>query len=111
MTSLPTRLVLVDSNILIYSVDVREAAKQRLARLALDRLTMQGRTAISVQCLTEFFSVTTQQFKELLTPTEARIEIRGFAASFRVLDLTAPAVLEATRVAERHSVPIWDALI
>jgi predicted nucleic acid-binding protein len=48
--------VLVDTNLLIYIYDPRDRRKQERARQVFDRLVASGRAALSVQCLSEFFS-------------------------------------------------------
>lgn len=74
-------------------------------------LAWGGSLVLSVQCLTEFFRVSTQRIRPPLPLEVAAVQVEDFAAAARVLDLTSRAVLEACHAAARHSISIWDALI
>jgi predicted nucleic acid-binding protein len=110
MTSASTAL-LVDSNILVYSVDHRVPWKRMRALSLLDQLERSGRLALSVQCLTEFYRVSTRRLPRPLSPDEAFSRIRDLAQTAMVHELALPTVIEACRVAGVHSISIWDALI
>ncbi len=103
--------ILVDTNILVYCHDPRDLEKQRRAISLLDRIIERERAALSVQCLSEFFNVTTRQLPEPLTTTEALAQVDRFVQSCRVLDLTLATVLEGCRGAVQHNLSVWDALI
>ena len=53
--------ILIDTNVLVYAHDPRDRRKQERALAVLDRLMNQGRVALSVQCLSEFFNTTTRR--------------------------------------------------
>ena len=102
---------LVDSNILVYAFDPRDALKQRSAVDLVERLIERQLAVLSVQCLSEFFNATTRKLPERLPAGEAFQHIERFARTCRVLDLTAATVLEGCRGAASHSLSVWDALI
>ncbi len=102
---------LVDTNVLVYAYDPRDAAKQERARLVLDATIGAQRAILSAQCLSEFFSVVTRRIPELMPPAVALIRVERLARSCLVLDLTAPVVVEACAGSVRHQLSIWDALI
>jgi len=102
---------LIDSNVLVYVYDPRDRSKQDVAAFVLDRLIHQGRAALSVQCLTEFFNATTRKLPERLSPADALVRVTRLVSSCRILDLTPAIVLEGCRGAMSHSLSIWDALI
>lgn len=102
---------LVDTNILIYAFDPRDQRKQTQALTILNELVRTRRAVLSVQCLSEFYSVSTRHLPDPLTDEQAMIQVERFARAFRVLDLTAMAVLEGCRGRVQYAMSIWDALI
>ena len=104
-------LTLVDSNVLVYCHDEREARKRGVALATTESLIEARRLALSVQCLTEFYRTSTERLRPPLTGDIARREVQRLTATSTVLPLTAASVLEATRVASSRSISIWDALI
>lgn len=102
---------LVDTNVLVYAYDPRDRPKQERALLVIDSLIASERAVLSVQCLSEFFSVSTRRLPERMTPEEARVRVERLARACRVLDLTPTIVLEGCRGVTDHNMSIWDALI
>lgn len=103
--------ILLDTNVLVYAYDPRDHNKQEQAKLVLDRLATRERAAVSVQCLSEFFSVTTRRLPERLTEEQALASVERLARVCWVLDLTPAAVLDGCAGVVRHGLSIWDALI
>jgi predicted nucleic acid-binding protein len=103
--------VLVDTNILVYTHDPRDRAKQRQALSVLGNLVLSGRAVISVQCLTEFHSVASKRLSAFMTAADLRREVEMFARSCSVLPLTEDVVLEAVRSTHRRRLSLWDSLI
>lgn len=106
-----TDRVLVDTNVLVYAYDPRDRGKQEVARSVLRELIRSERAAVSAQCLSEFFSVTTTKLREPLTRAEAEARVESLASSTAVLDVTDAVVIEACRASADHDLSIWDALI
>ncbi len=102
---------LIDTNVLVYAHDPRDEGKRQQAIVVLDRLITNGQATLSVQCLTEFFRVSTRRLPERLGPDEALAQVERFARCCRVLDLTPSVVLEGCRGAVQHNLSLWDALI
>lgn len=102
---------LIDTNVLVYAHDPRDAGKRQQAIDLLDLLVPRGQAVLSVQCLTEFFKVVTDRLPERINRHEALTQVERLARSCRVLDLTPGVVLEGCRGAVHHNLPIWDALI
>ncbi len=103
--------LLIDTNVLVYLHDPRDRPKQRRAASVVEQLMASGRAALSVQCLSEFYRVSTQRLPEPLTTADALAEVERLVAGCQVFDLTLEALLGGSRVAARHSISIWDALI
>ena len=102
--------MLIDTNVLIYPYDPRDAEKQQRASAVVDQLILGGRAILSAQCLSEFFSVSTR-LPNPLSGAEALVEVRRLRQSCAVFPLTADVVLEGVRGAVAHQLSIWDALI
>lgn len=95
----------------MYPHDPRDRGKQRRAADVLKRLLTAERAVVSVQCLTELYSVTTRRLSDPLVPQVALEQVGRLAQSCQVLDLTPAIVLEACRGSSQHRLSIWDALI
>ena len=102
---------LIDSNVLVYGHDPRDRRKQDIAIALLEGLISRRRAALSVQCLSEFYRVSTRRLPEPLTPAHALAEVERLVAGCAVFDLTPAAIVEGTRIAVRRQLSIWDALI
>jgi len=104
-------LFLVDTNVLVYAHDPRDRDKQAKAFRVLDRLVRSEGAVLSVQCLSEFFTVVTRRLPERMMPTEAVAQGERLVRSCRVVDLTAAGVLEGCRGSAQQQMSVWDALI
>ena len=62
--------ILVDTNVLVYAHDPRDEGKRQRAIVVLDKLIPTGRAVLSVQCLSEFFRVTTVRLRSLFSATK-----------------------------------------
>ena len=102
---------LVDTNILIYSYDPTDAAKQQRAIAVLDQLNLRGSGALSAQILGEFFVTVTRKIPTPLTAAQAEHSITRYVRSWTVYELTPLVVLEAVRGLQRYSFSYWDSLI
>jgi predicted nucleic acid-binding protein len=102
---------LVDTNVLVYAYDRREPTKRTQAIFLLRRLGMDRSGALSAQILGEFFVTVTRKIVPPLMLPEVERSLTNYARSWPVLDVTAAAVLEATRAVGRHQLSYWDALI
>ena len=103
--------ILVDTNVLIYAHDRGEYEKQARAINVLDHLQMTNSGWLSIQCLSEFFNITTRGRRPILTGAEAARQVEQLAQTWRILDLTTPMVLEAIRGVRVHQMAYWDAQI
>jgi predicted nucleic acid-binding protein len=100
---------LIDTNILIYLMDVQDLVKQSKAQETLDALESSQAGRLSVQNLAEFFHVATRRLKPPLTPTEALAQIELFQRMWPVFNLTPLVVLEAARGVRDHQLAYYDA--
>ncbi len=103
--------ILIDTNILVYTHDPRDRWKQDRAFQVVDSLIGSKQAVLSVQCLTEFFNVTTRRLPEPLTRVDALAEVTRLISFCQILDLTPSVVLEGCRGAVQYQRSLWDALI
>jgi predicted nucleic acid-binding protein len=105
--------VLVDTNILVYSVDRRDPRKQEAAAAALDELATGGLGVLSAQTLAEYYSALTSKsvLAEQVPAADAASQVADYARSWTVVDVTPPIVLEAIEGARRHRLAYRDAQI
>ena len=99
-----------DTNVLVYAVDSSDPARREQALERLGRAARDDTVVLSTQVLQEFYAITTRKLRPALSPAEAREQVERLA-SFEVIGSSAASVLEATRLADRHQLQWWDALI
>ncbi|PZO21054.1 MAG: hypothetical protein DCF26_01900 [Burkholderiales bacterium] len=99
-----------DTNVLVYCMDAGDPDRQTRAIERFARACEQDTVVLSAQVLQEFYAVTTRKLRPALSPSAAQAQIERLA-SFEVVGSSATSVLEATKLAERHQLQWWDALI
>jgi len=102
---------LIDTNLLVYLFDPSDKQRQIRAGDLLKELYLLQAGRLSVQCLSEFFHVTTRGSKPLLSPTKALQQLEHFQIAYPIFPLTAPIVLEAGRGVRDHQLTYYDAQI
>ena len=98
----------LDTNILVYADDPRDAAKQaRALNLIVDHL--RARTGVvSLQVLQEYFVSATGKLKLDLGLAKQRVEV---FARFQVAEPAVGDILAAIDLHRLHGLSLWDALI
>ena len=101
--------VFVDTNVLIYALDARDAVKQSAAQAWLTRCWQEHSGRVSAQVLNEFYvnliRVKGNEFK-----TRARAEVRHLMA-WHPCAIDGPMLETAWGIADEAGVSHWDALI
>lgn len=103
--------LLLDTNVLVYAYDRRDASKRDTAIALLRALVHVGDVAVSAQVLGEFFWAVSRNIPDPLTAAQAAEEVRRHARTWEVVGLSSDAVQTAAQAAARHQLPYWDALI
>ena len=101
--------VLLDTNILIYTFDPRDEARQEQAIAILLKLEEDEKGCLSTQCLSEFASAAMTKLG--LSADEIMAKINDWQNAFPVFNLTPQIVLEATRGVRDHKLSYYDAQI
>ncbi len=68
-----------DTNVLVYSFDTCDPAKQQVAQTLLETLGSAGNLTLSTQVLQEFFVTVIRKLKPPLTPEYAYELVENFA--------------------------------
>ncbi|WP_047864372.1 PIN domain-containing protein [Rubrobacter aplysinae] len=102
---------LLDSNILVYTLDAREPDKREWAKETIRRAALGGSAALPAQGLSEFSNVCLKKLEPALEPREIQQEIERLQVAFPVIPLTAPVIMEALRGVEEYRFSYYDAQI
>jgi len=103
--------VFVDTNILVYDRDTRDARKHDRARSWMTALWQQpGLGAISGQVLSEFYWTVTRKLKPGLGEEQARRCVQTLLA-WEFVPIDQEAIREAWSVQDRFGFSFWDALV
>lgn len=105
---------LIDSNILIYALDISDKIKHNIARKILEECIKGDKVVtISSQNLAEFFVVITSKTKNKISMEDAQTLIESMITieNFRKVNYAANTVYKATKLVEKNNIEFWDALI
>ena len=106
-----TAPVFVDTNVLVYDCDARDAVKHERARAWMARLWERpGQGTISSQILTEFYWTVTRKLRPGLSEESARRYVRTLFA-WEVVVVDQAAISEAWAVQDRFGLSFWDSLV
>ena len=98
----------IDTNILIYSVDRADPAKQNTALELIARHAKDRTGVISTQVLQEFYSAATRKLG--IEPLQARHHLRDFRV-FDIVQVTPAIIEEGIDCSILHQLSFWDGLI
>jgi predicted nucleic acid-binding protein len=101
--------VLIDTNVLLYSIDPLAAHKQERALEVLRALIASNSGVLSVQNLAEFTNTALRRLQPPLSPAAALSQVSRLAETFRILDLTPAIVLQAARGVRDYRLSYYDA--
>ncbi len=103
-----TSRVFLDTNVLVYSDDPRDPAKQAIA-LNLITGHLRSRTGVvSLQVLQEYFVTATGKLRLDAELAKQRVEV---FARFQVAEPTVGDILAAIDLHRLHGLSLWDAMI
>ncbi|TLM76303.1 MAG: PIN domain-containing protein [Actinobacteria bacterium] len=104
-----TSRFLIDTNVLVYSIDPAEPVKRERAISVLDGLATPDAACVSTQSLGEFFRVSTVRVANPLSEDEAAGYLREWQEAWPVLGTSALTLIEQVRGRLRHRMSWWDA--
>jgi predicted nucleic acid-binding protein len=98
----------LDTSILIYSVDTRDAARHKVAIAIMDK-TVDADCVLTLQSLSEFYSVVTR--KRIMPAGRAADLVRQWLSLFAAVPVSASAIRTALDHAATRRASYWDALL
>lgn len=102
--------VFVDTNVLLYAFDDRDAAKQEQSRRWLAWCWSRQRGRVSSQVINEFYANALRKFSRTLPTAKARAEVRRLWA-WKPWPVDEETVKDAWALQDRFSLSYWDALM
>ena len=99
----------VDTNVLVYTLDRREPEKRERAREVLRRVGGARTAALPAQVLSGFANACLRKFEPRPDSEAIRREVERLMLAFPLLGLTGPVVLEALRGVSEHMLSYDDA--
>lgn len=105
-----TALVFVDTNVLLYTYDDRDKAKQGRAREWVTWCWRANSGRISTQVLNELYNNAITKFRNSITVHQARTEVRRLRL-WQPPHLDTYTVDGAWDLQDRYALSYWDALI
>lgn len=99
---------LVDTNILVYSVDAGEPEKRKVARALLADRARD--LVLSTQVLSEFYVVTTRKLDKPLPDDEAATYVEDLS-ELPVVVTDTELVRDGIRISRESQISFWDGLI
>jgi len=103
-------IVFVDTNVLLYSEDTADAAKQGAAKAWLRELWVRRCGRLSTQVLNEFYAVSTRKLRPPMAAGDARAEVRRYQR-WQPWVVDHATVEAAWAVESRYGLHYWDALM
>lgn len=104
------RSVFVDANILIYSEDGADPAKQKAALAWLQVLWLKNLGRVSSQVLNEFYVTASLKLKPPMPAGDARAEVRRYEL-WQPWQIDHATVESAWAVESRYGLHYWDCLV
>jgi len=101
--------VLIDSNILVYAVDVSELEKHESSNKLLLDLAETGNAVLSSQNLAEF-SRALEKSKSV-SYNQIKLLVSHIASVFQTVNYNSDSVLKALDISSQYSIHFFDALL
>jgi len=100
--------VFVDTNLVVYTMDVAEPEKRDKCRRLLDDLTARRAGVISTQVLQETYVVATKKLG--MDPLRVRTNLK-LLSPFETVLIAPPIIFEAIDCSILNTISLWDALL
>ena len=101
-------MVFLDSNIFVYSVDIRDSRKQQIAKSIVMGALKSGDFVISAQVLNEFANVCLRKLGK--RPDETKSFLFMFR-QIRTVDLVPEWTTKAVDIMAQHGIQFYDSLL
>lgn len=101
----------LDTNIIIYSFDERNPARQKMAQNLIESGLKTNHTIVSYQVVQEFINVATRKFTVPMRHGDCKLFIDNVLSQFWEVYASRELVNSALDIAERWQYSFYDALI
>ncbi|MGD0730426.1 MAG: PIN domain-containing protein [Terracidiphilus sp.] len=101
--------IFVDTNVLVYALDVDAGDKHEAAKSTLSELWDQDSGAVSMQVLQEFYSTVTRKLATPQSREKARLIVSQYA--LWCIATTPKEIEHAFRIEDEARINFWDAMI
>lgn len=101
-------MVFLDSNILVYAVDPRDARKHELAAQIVDKAIDTTCARISAQVLFEFSNIC---LKKLQMPSDAVLKLLDSLSYIETVNQTPALVIRSVEIRALYGISLQDAMI
>lgn len=101
-------MVFFDANVLVYTQDPLDPAKQSTARTLVQHAIADGLFTMSTHVMLEFYSIATR--RKLLTPGQATALLQLWSEN-EVISNTPELLFRAFALQQWRQLPVWDALV
>ncbi len=105
-----TAPVFVDTNVLVYARDARDAAKQAQAAVWLKQLWHEQIGRTSMQVLAEYYVTLTRKLDPRVAPAEAWDDVSAFL-TWRPQPIDEGVMRRGQEIEQRYGLSWWDSLI
>ena len=100
----------IDTNVLVYAYDTRDPEKQLRAQAHVTAGIEDESAVISVQVLSEFFTVVTRRIPSPLSIDEAE-QVMDLLCILPVVELDIRVIRRAIGIHRQYGISYWDSLI
>ncbi len=107
---MPEGPTFVDTHVLLYAHDRAAGRRHHDAVQVVDDLWAHRNGVLSTQILQEFYVNATRKLRPTISRADARDIVTDYA-TWRVHQVSMHDVLDASVLAERHTLSFWDALV
>ena len=98
----------LDTNLLVYANDVKDARKHRIAMDRIDEAIRRNEAVVSTQVMAEFTDVA---FRKLMLSPQAVLEQIALMESIDVVQVTPALIRRGIELREMYKVRFWDGCI
>ena len=102
--------IFIDTNVLVYAYDTRDPEKQSRAQAHVTAGIEDESAVISVQVLSEFFTVVTRRIPSPLSIDEAE-QVMDLLCILPVVELDIRVIRRAIGIHRQYGISYWDSLI
>lgn len=98
----------LDTNVLVYALDVEAGARHAIARTLVDRANLVD-SVLTLQALGELFHVLTRKLRQ--PAAIARSDVARLQQAFPVVAADEACLSQAMDAVAKHSLSFWDAML